>query len=859
MIRALGLLLVIAALFFSPALRAQDDSEEPKGIESGGYNIQQAIEVGGRAAWVNGNQDTYNTFVHLGSGPRLFDYTLNMRSLDHQGFLFDNLNFSNFGYGGDPNDVSRLRINKNKWYDFNFLFRRDKNYWDYNLLANPLNPSISNPAIALTHSPHAKDLVRRMQDYNLTLLPESRVRFRLGYSRNVNEGPSFTTEQGTTIPLLLQNFRMTTNAYRAGVDFRILPKTRLSYDQYLEYDKQDTVTSLAALPYLIPGSVASPTPIPVDLGILWYSYPAGGSSNPLLAAGANPCASSPGPFPAATPGFANPNCKGFLSYTDVSRPRNFTPTERFSFQTTYFKNFQLSGSAGYSSSDNVVSGYNLNINEWTGGTANTGTRVATAAGPAEIKRVSVHSDLAGVYAVTNNFRIVDSFRYDNWRIPGIWDGLLTNLYAPKPIAQPAPAPALVGLQLPPVVFAPVVPTGPTFASICPGPTYSADTCPQHSGSSADVLSQLVSRFLGQNIRSNTFQLEADFTKRFSGRIGYLYESRRIADLDNIVNKTEIYFPGGGGNAGNFFLAARGDCSAPTNILNCTANADGSLTFTGQNLGDTERDITTITQHVALVGVVVRPMDTLRIHGDFEFGYSRGVNEGQLFSFTRVWPRQVQGYKIHATYTPRPWASIDGAVDISENRNNVTTVNDLEHSRTYSFVTVLSPNSKFTFDIGYNYSDIHAEVLICFRDAGFPNIPFTTATNPCPVFDPVEQPTVNLGATSTYTSGQHYFYGGVMWKPVKRVTLNVGYNGTFVGGNTLFLNPRQPAGPLAFNYQKPFAKIQVDLYKGLSYRTEWNYYGYNGKALDNPDPVYGLTIGSRDFNGSTATFALRYAF
>ena len=57
------------------------------------------------------------------------------------------------------------------------LFRRDKNFWDYNLLANPLNPAVSNPSIAIATSPHSLDLVRRMQDYNLTLLPQSRVSF----------------------------------------------------------------------------------------------------------------------------------------------------------------------------------------------------------------------------------------------------------------------------------------------------------------------------------------------------------------------------------------------------------------------------------------------------------------------------------------------------------------------------------------------------------------------------------------------------------------------------------------------------------------------------------------------------------
>jgi hypothetical protein len=58
---------------------------------------------------------------------------------------------------------------------------------------------------------------------------------------------------------------------------------------------------------------------------------------------------------------------------------------------------------------------------------------------------------------------------------------------------------------------------------------------------------------------------------------------------------------------------------------------------------------------------------------------------------------------------------------------------------------------------------------------------------------------------------------------------------------------------------------VDIYKGLSYKVAWNYYGFNEKG--SPDPIafpqvpgMGLSaIGARDFNGSTATFSLRYAF
>src|ERR1700682_4260969 len=113
---------------------------EGDGIDSGNYNIKQSFEFGYRFTDFTGSQATYGTFVNLEQGPRLLDMTLEMRSLNHHGLVFDRLYLSNFGYGGDPNNVSRLRMGKNKWYDFDALFRRDENVWDYSLLANPLNP-----------------------------------------------------------------------------------------------------------------------------------------------------------------------------------------------------------------------------------------------------------------------------------------------------------------------------------------------------------------------------------------------------------------------------------------------------------------------------------------------------------------------------------------------------------------------------------------------------------------------------------------------------------------------------------------------------------------------------------------------
>src|SRR6202522_3060367 len=460
------LTLAVAVVLLLPAVVwGQSSAGDTPGIDSGGYNIHQTIDAGYRGSWVNGNKDTYDTFENLGSGLRLFDYSFDMRSIDHKGFLFDSLTFSNFGYGGDPNDVTRLRIQKNKIYDFRMLFRRDKNFWDYNLLANPLNPAslnppgstttgcyattvgappvvapvvCSSPAVAINNSPHSMDLVRRMQDYDLTLMPQSRVQVRLGYSRDRNEGPGFFTTDGGTISDFNQNYSYTTNAYRAGIDFKVLPRTTISYDQFLSYFKQDNVVSdnPAVNPQNFGYQLANPTGngtpagTPVDLGLVYSTQ---------TPAEVLPCAN---PIVAGTTNTANTTCNGYLSYSQVGRPRNFMPTERVRFQSNYFKNFEMSGSLGYSTSDNVIPDFLETVN---GYTARTGERGSHTSGPANAKRVSVNANWSGVYAVTDKLSILDQFRYDNWRIPGMWALDETNVFGTG-------FAGLVGLQQSEAVF-----------------------------------------------------------------------------------------------------------------------------------------------------------------------------------------------------------------------------------------------------------------------------------------------------------------------------------------------------------------------------------------------------------------------
>ena len=297
-------------------------------------------------------------------------------------------------------------------------------------------------------------------------------------------------------------------------------------------------------------------------------------------------------------------------------------------------------------------------------------------------------------------------------------------------------------------------TPATFNTICPAP-YTAAACPQHaSGSGPDIETEINNNFLGQNLKQNTFQFQYDFGRRFSARAGYRYTNRKISTFASALDTAELYFPGGptGTNA-NLHLAARGDCAFPAapapQVLpsRCTLLANGATLSVGLDAtaSDTERNVDEINEHAALLGFTLRPVDALRITSDFEFGYND-------FSFTRVSPRQMQSYKIHANYTPKSWLNLDGAIDIHENRDNVYQVNNLEHGRSYGVATIFSPKPSYSFDLGYNYMDVFSEALICFAASGT-GIPTYPA---CPIAgSPVPQAT-----NSFYSNNQHFAYANV---------------------------------------------------------------------------------------------------
>src|SRR3984885_11999122 len=378
---------------------------EPDGVIRGGYQIQSSVELGYRSTDVIGSGDMYDTLVNLQTGPRILDQSLTMQSVDHQGLLFDNLYLNSAGWGGDPNNYLRLRADKNKWYNLQSSFRRDQYFSDYDLLANSLNPPPppapggSTPSIPILNSPHEFATTRRMSDFDLTLLPQSTVSFRLGYSHNNMTGPSYSSIHEGTEASLLQGWNTTMNSYRLGLDFRIAPRTVLSYDQFLDYYKGDTDYQLNS----INEALLATTPVSsVSLGLS------------IDTVNKEPCAVVPPATSLIVNGtLTNVSCSAYTSYLRNQRIRTSTPTERISLRSNYFRKLEVLGSFSYSSATSSTP-----LDEsFAGLIPRTDTLAFTGTGTAAANRISDVADLEATLHLTQHLRLIEKFYFWAYRIP----------------------------------------------------------------------------------------------------------------------------------------------------------------------------------------------------------------------------------------------------------------------------------------------------------------------------------------------------------------------------------------------------------------------------------------------------------
>jgi len=807
------LLLTAVFLLLLPLVARAQQEEEQKGVDQRNYNIKQSIEFGGRFTNLSGDFQAYDTFVNLQQGPRLLGFTTEMRSLNHHATVLDRLYFSNFGYGGDPNMATRLRVSKNKWYNLDTLFRKDENFWGYSLQANPLNPTTPFPngpagygapactSCVLTMSPHLFNTRRKLGDYSLLVLPDSKIRFRAGYARNIVEGPGLSSIHEGTEQILLENYKTTVNTYRLGVDFRLLPRTNISYDQIWNYYKGDTgITDPFQNPlfHLSNGTL-------VDLG--WS-----------LNAGANqPCGNTFGGTPAGS-GNVNPTCSAAFSYSSQRRTRTNTPTEQLSMQSNYWKDLDLSARVGYSGGDTNVLGYNETLN---GRVSRTNVRNDAFTGPVSGRRVVANADFGLTWHIVGNLSFLDSFHFANWHNPVQFLSSECSFFSPS-------------LLTPANVFS----TTATLPLTCAAPSDGVPGTPVHSASSGPDISILnVSQFLKQDEKTNLAELEYQFTPRFGGRLGHRYRSRTIADA-SLASGTFVFFPN---------LQNSRTPPAPYNTGTCpVANnaSDSSCTLTMAPTPDSAE--TQIHENAAVVGVWARPVDNLRVSFDAEIAKADNT-------FTRITPTETKEFRFRSKYKAASWLNLNGSIYVWLGRNPEATINNDQHNRVYGISAILQPVEKFGMEIGYDYNDVFSQILICYISvaAGQPG----PGIQACPNGPGLTQ------QLSTYTNKSHYGYFDFTATPIRRLTARLGANLTGTSGSQLRLDPQalipnQVTGPLNSKWLHPFGGLDYQFAKGFTGRAFWDYYGYH------EDPTAGAVqdiFAPRNFRGNLVTLSVRYAF
>jgi hypothetical protein len=243
-----GLLLLglTLSLALPPISRAQDSNGADKAggdkaqtssetRQVGPYTVNSSIEIGVRGIVIDGNADKYRSDLNYTPGFRLFDTSLLMKANNNDGFLFDTLMASSFGWGGDPNKYLRINAEKTKWYRFDSTYRRI-DYFN----------NLTNHAL----QQHTSNTEYRQGDFDLTLLPQNeRIKFNLGYSLSRNSGPGVTTydysaptKRGDEFPILAST-RAETNEYRVGVDAHVW-LFDLSFQQGWRFFKDDATYSI---------------------------------------------------------------------------------------------------------------------------------------------------------------------------------------------------------------------------------------------------------------------------------------------------------------------------------------------------------------------------------------------------------------------------------------------------------------------------------------------------------------------------------------------------------------------------------------------------------------------------------------
>jgi hypothetical protein len=229
------LLVTAAAALWAqiPVAPTDQPTQFNRGDNVSDYNFLESFELGYRFASTGGDRDMYRSTVNYTDGLRLLSGSLSIQSRDGHGKWFDQISLTTLGLGNDPYEAATLRIEKNRLYRYDMLWRSD---------------AFFDPSPTISYGEHRFNTVRRLQDHDFTLFPQGWFKMLMGYSRDTQSGPALSTIQlfdptGDEYPLM-SNIRVQQNEYRLGAEVK-LAGFRLNVLRGWEDYKQDSAQLLS--------------------------------------------------------------------------------------------------------------------------------------------------------------------------------------------------------------------------------------------------------------------------------------------------------------------------------------------------------------------------------------------------------------------------------------------------------------------------------------------------------------------------------------------------------------------------------------------------------------------------------------
>lgn len=350
-----------ALLLTSPVGQAQTPSPSPspsgssETVTVGGYEVTSSIELGVRGLSVNGNHDKYRSDFNYKNGFRIFDSSFSMEDHDGNDNFFDSLTITSTGWNADPHGSVRVNMDKTGMYSFDANVRR-VHY--YNRLYNHINLGGREPGWK------GADTKRNYGDFNLTLFPEAEnFRLRFGASFYSTKGTAgFTTRPFSDEFPVTRLVDLGSTDLRAGIDGK-LAGFKLGLTIGTRQFKDETDYTLFA-PH--PGVTLTNTSVLTGFERI---YPIKGDTNYGM----------------------------------------------FTFQRSFAKRLDLTGRFIYSQTDRR---FNINENVMGRDASNNIIDSDRFFFFGNAKRPQSRGDFGITYAVTDRFRISNTFSFDQFNVTG---------------------------------------------------------------------------------------------------------------------------------------------------------------------------------------------------------------------------------------------------------------------------------------------------------------------------------------------------------------------------------------------------------------------------------------------------------